>query len=172
MPVVLKPQDIVVTLRLCLPDGADLSYSALAQALVMSPSEVHAAVKRAARAGLVSADGARKTRRQALLELLQHGVRYVFPPDRGGETRGFPTAAAAPALQAHFPQGYLIPPVWPHPGGPARGVALEPLYRTVPDAVQRNADLYELLALVDLIRIGGARERRVAGDLLRARLSQ
>lgn len=33
-----------------------------------------------------------------LLEFLLHGVRFVYPVERGGLTRGLPTAHAAPPL--------------------------------------------------------------------------
>ena len=38
----------------------------------------------------------------------------------------------------------------------------EPLYRKVPEAALRDSELYELLALVDAIRDGRARDRRIA----------
>jgi hypothetical protein len=41
--------------------------------------------------------------RQAVLEFLVHGVRYVFPAVLGPEAQGVPTAAAAPALAERLP---------------------------------------------------------------------
>jgi len=47
-------------------------------------------------------------------------------------------------------------------------VGLEPLYKNVPYAALRDPALYELLALVDAIRDGRARERNLAErDLVR-----
>jgi hypothetical protein len=61
------------------------------------------------------------------------------------------------------------PPVWPWPEGRARGVSFEPLYRSAPKAAERDAGLYRLLVLVDLLRGGSAREREwAAGELGRA----
>jgi hypothetical protein len=65
-----------------------------------------------------------------------------------------------------------LPPVWPHPEGATRGVALEPLYPSAPVAALRDPALYELLALIDAIREGRARERKLAEDELRARIHQ
>jgi hypothetical protein len=53
-------------------------------------------------------------------------------------------------------------PVWPHPEGKKRGIALAPLYETVPEAALRDHALYEKLALVDALRDGRVRERKLA----------
>lgn len=165
----LKPQDILVLLRLLSAD-ADRTYPHLAHALGMSASEVHASVQRAAKAGLVRLDD-REPNRQALLEFLVHGVKYAFPADRGGMTRGMPTAHAAAPLAKKLAAGKEAPPVWPDPDGSVRGEALEPLYRSAPNAARADAGLYEWLALVDAIRSGRARERELAANELRRRLS-
>jgi hypothetical protein len=52
-----------------------------------------------------------------------------------------------------------------------RGVALYPLYPSVPEAARKNSALYELLALFDALRAGAARERKMASDLLAERLA-
>jgi hypothetical protein len=48
---------------------------------------------------------------------------------------------------------------------------LKPLHPAVPDAARRDNRLWELLALVDAIRIGNARERNLAGRELKKRLN-
>jgi hypothetical protein len=55
---------------------------------------------------------------------------------------------------------------------PSRRIALTPLDPRVPDAVRRDKSLGELLALVDAIRIGGARERGLAAKELGKRLKK
>ena len=55
-----------------------------------------------------------------------------------------------------------LPPVWPWHEGNTRGVGFEPLYKSVPQAALRDSKLYQLLALVDAIRDGRARERKFA----------
>jgi len=165
----LKPQDVVVLLRLLSSDG-DRTYPRLAHDLGMSASEVHASVRRAASSGLVRLDD-REPNRQALLEFLVHGVKYAFPAERGGLTRGMRTAHAAAPLATKLAAGNEPPPVWPDPEGDVRGEALEPLYRSVPNAARADAALYEWLALVDAIRSGRARERELAAKELQRRLS-
>lgn len=63
------------------------------------------------------------------------------------------------------------PLIWPHPDGKSRGQSLTPLYRAAPYAALQDERLYELLALVDMLRIGRARERSLAKERLRYRLN-
>ncbi len=103
-------------------------------------------------------------------EFLIHGVKYAFPVQRGALTRGIPTAHAAPPLSTQIQQGSEPPPVWPTPDGTVRGTEFSPLYKNVPAAARRDPKLYELLALVDAIRDGRAREREIAIRELNARI--
>jgi hypothetical protein len=164
----LRPQDLLVSLKLTLePRGKPRSYNALAHDLAMSPSKVHDAVKRATAAGLLLVD--RKPHRRALLEFVLHGARYAFYTKLGPVTIGMPTAHAAPPLVEEIAASEL-PPVWPGPEGTHRGEAVEPLHGSVPLAARNDPALYELLALVDALRIGRARERKLAAEHLGQRL--
>jgi hypothetical protein len=165
----LKPQDAVVLLKLAVAEGG-WTYPSLAESLGMSSSEVHGAVARAKQAGLYN-ERLRSPNRKALLEFLVHGIRYVFPAERGAMTRGVPTAHAALPLSAKLMADGEPPPVWPDAEGTVRGEGLRPLYRSVPEAARRDPALYELLALVDAIRSGRARERNLAIEELEVRLS-
>jgi hypothetical protein len=75
-----------------------------------------------------------------------------------------------PPLNKEIAQGNDPPPVWPHAQGKVRGYGLKPLYKSVPLAAERDPELYELLALVDAIRDGRARERALATREIEARL--
>ena len=168
----LKPQDVVVALKF-VSDHSASSYSERAAALGMSASEVHGAAKRALRAQLLVEQGGRiMPMVRNLSEFLVHGIRYVFPPDSGGLGRGMPTGFEAPPVQNLA--GSLVekdfPRVWADPEGSARGEMIEPLYSAVPGAARRDERLYILLALVDELRVGRAREREHAAALLRERL--
>ena len=151
-----------------LVDGSGKTYAQLSQELGMSASEIHAAVRRSAEAGLIE-PVTRVPLRKPLEDYLLHGVRYAFPAKRGSLARGIPTAYAAPPLSAQISLDEL-PPVWPDSEGQTKGYAIEPLYRSVPKAVKSNPKLYELLALVDALRVGRARERKLAEEELRKRL--
>jgi hypothetical protein len=169
--MMLKPQDIVILLKLVTLGNRPWSYSTLAHELFMSPSEVHSGIKRAAASRLFNTQRNVPIMR-ALQEFLVHGVKYAYPPDRGSITRGVPTSYAAPPLNSLIVQSEELPPVWPDPEGNVRGYEFSPLYRSVPKAAACDNALYELLALVDAIREGRARERDLAVKLLTERLEK
>ena len=165
--MVLKPQDLLVLLKLVAIGREGWTYSVLANDLGMSPSEVHAALKRALAAHLAVERGqAIAPVVSALQEFLAHGVQYTFVPDRGELTRGMPTAHAASPLRNLLAHSTEPPPVWPDPAGETRGLAFSPLYSSVPRAARRDEALYALLALVDAVRGGRARERKLALKML------
>ena len=170
--IVLRPQDLVVLLRLALERGPAPTYATLAAELGMTASEIHGAVDRAVAAQLAHKDaGGKATVILAALRLfVQHGARYCFPAVRDSLTRGLPTGYAAAPLKELIVPGTDPVPVWPHKDGTVRGMAFYPLYPSVPEAAGRNPALYELLVLFDAVRGGSARERALAVDLLEKRL--
>jgi len=165
----LKTQDIYILLKLIALGESQWSYASVAGELFMSASEVHAGIRRAVAARLMHSQGGQPLKK-SLEEFLIHGVKYSFPPDHGGLTRGVPTGYAAPPLKDIISQPNEPPPVWPDPEGDTRGYEFSPLYKTVPKAALKDNRLYELLAIVDAIRDGRAREREIAIKELRARL--
>ena len=146
-------------------------HSCLALELVMSPSEVHASVKRARASGLLHGpDLQNRPNIAALEEFLTHGLKYVFPAERGELTRGVATSYGASPLRALIaPTGDPIP-VWPYAEGKQRGISLAPLYKTAPMAALRDQSFYELLVLTDALRDGRVRERKIAETELLGRL--
>lgn len=171
----MKPQDVLVLLKMAAHPDRRFAQAELARELGMSVSEVNGSLSRSAAARLVLRAAPRDWRpvTPALLEFLVHGLRYVFPAMPGEIVRGMPTAWAAPPLDAEFARASEdLPPVWPDAEGSVRGQAVAPLYRSVPKAARQDPILYELLALVDAIRIGRARERESAVRQLRARLGR
>lgn len=170
--IVLRPQDLLVLLRLAMENGPAPTYAALAADLGMTASETHGAVERAVAAQLARKDEAGKATvvREALRLFLKHGARYCFPATLGGMSRGVPTGYAAPPLNELIVAGKDPVPVWPSKNGTARGIAFHPLYPSVPEAVSRNPPLGELLALFDAVRGGSPRERALALELLDQRL--
>ncbi|WP_411282205.1 hypothetical protein [Gemmatimonas sp.] len=161
----LKPQDIAVALQLLLTP--DATYAALSVATGLSQGEVHNAVRRLRGARLVLAH-AQRVHGAAVLEFLGSGIAYAFPAEAGAESRGVPTAHSAGELAAEF--GVSDPLVWPSIEGAVRGASVVPLYAAAPATAVRNPALYELLALVDAVRVGRARERTRAKQLLRERI--
>lgn len=150
----------------------DWSFRSLGSELFMSNSEVHEALRRAKESELFNA------RRQSpimrnLEEFVIHGLRYSFPAKRGTLVRGIPTSYAAEPLKDYFQvEESVPPPVWSHSEGTVSGYALEPLYKSVPQAAMADIRLYELLILIDALRDGRVREKRIASDLLRREFSK
>lgn len=169
----LKPQDVLFLLKLVARGRMPWSFNGLAVELGMSPSEVHGAGKRVLAARLAINEGRSiRPNSRNLEEFLVHGIQYVFVPDRGGLNRGMPTGYAASPLDSLFMDSNEPPPVWPDPEGEVRGESFSPLYKSAPVAAKNDSKLYELLALVDAIRGGRAREREIAKKELSLRLEQ
>ena len=169
----LKPQDIFVLLKLVTIADKKWVYNKMAVELGMSSSEIHAACKRALSAGLaIQRDGVIMPNIRNLEEFITSGLKYVFYPVRGEMVRGMPTAHAADPLLELFVSDNEPSPVWPDPKGTVRGMAFMPIYKSAPNAAKRDKELYKMLALIDAIRGGRARERNIAIKLIKKRFSQ
>jgi hypothetical protein len=168
----LKPQDLVVLYKQAVNPGQPWTYATLGAALGMSPSQVHRSVQRAITAGLATAKSRSEWRALAenLIEFSVHGVRYAFPAELGAIKRGVPTSFGASPLSAQINSAPGEAPVWPHPDGQVRGPSLSPLYHSAVEAAQSDSRLYELLALLDALRVGRGRERTLAQRMLSERL--
>jgi hypothetical protein len=167
----LKPQDVVVALKLFGYPGGRPAISVVASDLRLSPSEVHGAIQRLRTSKLLHGPALKEEANiSALEEFLIHGLKYAFPAKHGEVTRGVPTSYAAEPLKTEIVVSNDLPPVWPWRDGDTRGVGLEPLYKSVPYAALRDRALYQLLALLDAIRDGRARERNLAERDLSQRL--
>ena len=113
----------------------------------------------------------RRVRLTALRNFLVHGVPYAFPTSPKAVTRGMPTAWAVLAKKHKIAGSDQLPLVWPDPEGKVQGVAVQPLYASVPGAARRDPELYYLLALVDALRMGRARGRAQAEKEIGERLN-
>jgi DNA-binding transcriptional MocR family regulator len=167
----LRPFDVAVALRLLLePEDR---YEPLADALATSTSAVHRSVARLQSSGLLRA-GRRTVARAALREFLLHGVRYAFPPVRGPEVIGLPTAWAHGTISALLQRDPDFaaerPLVWPAETGGARGDLLVPLFPSMARVAQLDPRLHELLAAVDALRAGSPPVRRVVSEYLAERV--
>lgn len=161
----LRPLDVGVLLHLYLNPGA--SYGAVAEGLGVGKSSAHGSVARLVRSGLASDVGRAGVRIAPgpTREFLQFGVPYVFPIETVPKARGIPTGFSAPPLQASAPVGN-VSLVWPSTLGKSMGVGVQPLVPAAPDISFRDPRLYRLLALVDALRVGDAREREIARALI------
>jgi hypothetical protein len=169
----LKPQDLLVLMKVAAHPPRRWTYAELAQSLALSVSETHACVKRAVAAGLAVAHGRGGWTpvRPNLREFLLHGARYVWPATIGPIKRGVPTGFGIEPLATKLAVATGTVPVWAHPAGPVKGPSLSPLYRTAPQAALADPALHKMLALLDCLRAGRSRERSLAAKALQEALS-
>jgi hypothetical protein len=166
--MMLKSQDILVASLLAVHPVKVWNFKALGEISGLSQSAAFRSVQRLRGAGLVVPEGFRVFE-ERFLNLLEHGVPYVFATAPGRLARGIPTAHAAPPLNQHISASQAV--VWPDAQGSARGESISPLAPTAAAAAQRDASLYEVLALIDALRIGRPREQKLAVKLLKERLA-
>lgn len=165
----VKDSDVYVLGGLLARDGA-WSYRSLAERLRVPHAVVQRALSRAEDAGLYSVPR-RRVHLPHFEEFAVHALRFLAPARLGALTRGVPAAwAAVPMNEAISSSGEEPPPIWPYAHGHVRGQAVEPLHRAAPEAVGEWSDLGEILTLLDSLRVGDARVRNVAEDLLSTRL--
>lgn len=163
----LRPSDIVVALQLTLDQSAQ--FKQLAESTGLSAGECHNAVRRLRLSQLVLADE-RRSSRDALHQFLVRGVPFAFPAVAGAETIGVATAHSSTAFH-----GIIESPtrfVWPDADGQVRGQSLVPLFPGAAALPARNQPLYELLTIVDALRVGTTRVRKIAAELLASRFAE
>lgn len=163
----MRPHDVVILLKIIAIDNENWMMKDIANKLYISSSEVSESLNRSVWAGLMTNDK-RRIFKSALLDFITHGLKYVYPQKPGAMVRGIKTAHSAPPLsfEINSEQNY----VWPYAEGDSRGFAIEPLHPNVPRACLEDHKLYELLALLDAIRIGNTREQNMAINELKNRI--
>lgn len=163
----MRPQDVVILLKIVALGDKEWFHHSLANEIGISQSEVSQSLNRSMEAGLID-QSRKRVMRLALMEFLQYGIRYVFPQKPGALVRGIPTAHSAAPLKSIIvsEENY----VWPSALGTVRGQAIVPLYPSVLNAIKNDEKLYELLALVDALRVGRVREKELAKIELEKRI--
>jgi hypothetical protein len=161
----LRPSDVVVACQLTISPLAQ--FSSLATETGISSGECHNAVRRLRQARLIFADE-RRPAIEVLQHFLIHGAPFAFPPVVGPVAIGMATGHSSMAFRGTIdsPDGF----VWPHADGTARGQSLIPLFSGATGLPDRNAPLYEILTIIDALRTGTTRVRKVAAELLATRL--
>lgn len=163
----MRPQDIVVLLKILSMKDNDWRNVDIAYELKISASEVSEALNRCKIAKLIDSNK-RKVHINSFKEFIIYGLKYVFPVEPGAMVKGIPTAHSASPISEHISQGEDIY-VWPSAyGNVVRGQAIEPLYKLPPTVVE-NQLFYELLVIIDTIRVGRVREIKIAIEELEKR---
>jgi len=153
----MRPQDVVILLKIIAVGNQKWYNKDLASQLHLSNSEVSESLNRSRIGGLI--EDKQSILKDELLEFLIYGLKYVFPVVPGRLLRGMPTAYSAPILSEDFVVDH--PYVWPAKGHTTKGVAVNPLYDTVPVACEKDSELYALLALTDALRISNRKDHVV-----------
>jgi hypothetical protein len=161
----IGPTDLYVLAGVLSSEEEIFTLRGLAAMLHVDHTLVHRALKRAENADLYR-ESSRQVNLANFEELAIHAARFIAPARLGALTRGLPAAWAAEPISGLIHQAQSEPPpVWPSSLGIARGQALEPLHRAAVQASQ-DAPLAALLAIIDSLRAGDVRVRKVAGAAL------
>lgn len=126
----------------------------LSSELGISASGISESLHRSAIAGLIAKDK-KRLKKLAILDILAHGLHYVYPQKPGARVRSVPTGHAAPSLNQEIVSNE--PNVWPFGEGIVRSESIEPLHSKVPKACLKDPLFYELKSLCDALRVGRAR---------------
>ncbi|HPA58112.1 MAG TPA: helix-turn-helix domain-containing protein [bacterium] len=164
----MKPQDVAILLFICQYFDGVYKVSEIADALKISQSEISESINRSNIAKLIEAKS-KAVFRHGFYEFLVYGLKFVFPAIPGHIVRGVPTAHSGPPLNK-FITSDSDQFVWSCSKGSMRGMSIEPLYRTMPLVYEQFPEYYELLCLVDALRIGRSREVVLAREILSERL--
>jgi hypothetical protein len=173
----LKAQDVLVACKLFALGESSWTYTSVATAVEISVSEVHDALKRCRAAQLVvPMRDTEVVSKKHFYDLLVFAVPRIFYAVRGSLDMGWVTGAHLPTLLPEFDglrPGSLkdgLPLVWPDSKGTTRGETLLPIYPTVPEAARKDEALYEMLALLDVVRLGDHKYKKKAMELLAKRI--
>lgn len=163
----MKPQDILVLLKIIALDSKEWQQLTLAQELNMSQSEISQSLQRSKYAQLLDFS-CKKVNRIAFYEFLIHGISYAFPQKPAAIVRGIATAHSAAPINKMIQATELY--VWPYAKGNVRGQSIIPLYSSAVEASLKDSSLYELLTIVDILRVGSTREKEIARLELKKRI--
>ena len=163
----LKPQDVALLLKVLSKGKSDWRQVDIALELGISQGEVAKSLARLRNSGFLSA---KRVNRSAVIEFLIHGLKYAFPADIGALAVGVPTAMSSPFFKNKIVQGNEDNYVWPSSTGNMRGQVIVPFYSQLAEAALKDKKFYELLSLVEVLRIGRAREKKIAEEEIKKRI--
>lgn len=167
----IHPADILILLKVAAHEKA--SVRSIAVDLGLPPASVQKSLSRLQGSGLIVGRGrARRVNRLAARDFLIHASKWIAPASPGAFVLGIPTAYSAEPMSSKLFDGGE-PVVIPVDDEQLKEVAIKgrkvvPLHENVPRAVLRDPKLYKLVALVDALRMGRARDRRIAAEELTA----
>ncbi|RFS19051.1 hypothetical protein DVR12_25480 [Chitinophaga silvatica] len=164
----MRPQDLVILLKIITKGENPWQLKDLSNSLYISNSEVSESLERSLYANLIDFDK-KNVNRGNFLDFLLFGMKYVFPAKAGILTRGEPTAHSHPFMKEYISSDYAY--VWASSTGSVIGQEIEPFYPNQIKAIKEDQELYKLLALLDVIRVGRLREISIAEMYLKKSLA-
>lgn len=160
----MRPQDVAILLKIIALKKQNWQLQPLSNMLRISISEISESLNRSRTSGLIDFNKKRPNK-LAILEFLEHGVKYVFPQEPGPMVVGLPTGHSHPFMKKSIKSNVNY--VWPDRDGEVLGGSIEPFYNGQVAAAKEDPEFYKLLALVDVIRVGQVREASIAKDELK-----
>lgn len=164
----LKPQDcLVLASRIFCPD---LDQQSTAAKVMISQSSASYSLNRLKEAHLLSRTGEANLANS--IEFMICALKYLYPGKLTGLSVGIPTAHTLPDFDFVNWKGQL-PVIWPfvnlnkdieHRVELVKGEVLQPIHKNVPYVAFVYWEFHKLFALIDMIRIGRAREKNIAKD--------
>lgn len=155
----MRPQDIAILMKIIAIGNSDWRLTDLSNSMFISLSEISESLNRSRIAELIDYNK-NNVNRQNLFEFLEHGIKYVFPVEPGSIVKGIPTAHSHPFMKKHFNSELNY--VWREPMGDFMGLVIDPFYPKQVEAIKLDPKFYKLLALIDVIRVGRVREKKIA----------
>lgn len=171
----MRPVDIVVLVYLYVEqsrrnsrshfDSELWTYQSLADALLLPKSSLFRSIQNAEAGRLLNNKRLNEAR---FIHFLMYGVPVIFPVTTGSMDIGTPTSMTANLFGSAYQLVSTTPHIWPNPNGQIKGIAIEPLHASAVGLAERDSDAHRLLAAVDGLRLGGARETEMALSFLAA----
>ncbi|AGH96751.1 hypothetical protein [Pseudobdellovibrio exovorus] len=165
----LKPQDVAVLVKLLALQTDQWKQVDLAKAMGLSQSEVAKSLVRLSKAQLVQN---KRVNCSAALEFILHGVKYSFPAEVGALAVGVPTALSSTIhnnMVIHSDEDRYV---WPSLHGKIRGQMIKPFYPELPLAALDDSEFYGLMSAIEILRVGRARERKLAERYLESKIKK
>jgi hypothetical protein len=147
----LKPQDILVLLKLLANPGFEWRQVDLAISLGLSQAETGLGLRRLWNSRLVDQNKKLPNKINAT-EFLIYGLKYIYPVERGAITKGISTIEP-PTGKKNISKDIGKSFVWACDQGNTQGQSIQPIYPSVAVAALKDSFLYELLVLTDGLRL-------------------
>ena len=114
----------------------------------------------------------KRVNRSQALEFILHAIKYIFPAEVGALGVGVPTAISSPIHENMVVQQGNDIYVWPSNNGNKRGQVIKPFYPELAEAALKDPEFYGLMSAIEILRVGRARERKLAENYLKKKISK